>query len=187
VLLITTPDRDVQYWALYPVADIEADAAGWDAGEELVNIITSMIAPSSWDASGGPGPVEYLAEWKCILVKQRYVHHREIEVLLGQIREEREKTANKDAAGPADELKASDAVELRVYSLRSPGEERSLPGADVVEAVREMVEPKTWGEDGVSIRAVGDRLVVRHRRSVQVEVNGLLEALKNPEDTMPGY
>jgi hypothetical protein len=182
VLLITTPDRDVQFWSLYPVADLVADASARDAGEALVDIVTSMIAPYSWDATGGPGPVEFLAEWKCILVKQRYVHHREIEVLLGQIRDAREKRAEKDTADAVD-----DAVELRVYSLSLPGEKRSLPGDEVVRTIREMVEPQTLDMKSASLRAVGDRLLVRHRRSVLAKVAALLDALKMPEDTSPGF
>lgn len=56
-----------------------------------------------------------------------------------------------------------------------------LSAKDVAKAIRELVEPKVWTEPGAYLRAVDDRIVVRHRRSVQARVRLVLRALQETE------
>jgi hypothetical protein len=74
-----------------------------------------------------------------------------------------------------------DPLELRVYRVASAPNDigtASWPAAkEVAEAVRDLVEPQSWSDEGVYLRALGDRIVVRHRRSVQRQVRRFISVL----------
>lgn len=177
---------------IYPVADLDAALGVGPYGvdydtpiEDLIIMITSMVAPSSWPAGTGPGPVRYVEPWKILVIPQFDAQHREIESLLTAVR--RVRAEQRQARGNnADD----DPVELRVYATASAqnkdGEAGGPTAKEIADLVRDLVEPKSWSEDGVYLRAVGDRLVVRHRRSVQRDVRSLLAVLQQPEPLFGG-
>jgi len=86
-LWITTPDESeeqLQYMA-YPVHDLveSLDGRGHAA---LLKIITSTIAPQSWDDVGGPGSISRAGEgW--LLTSQTSEVHKQVAELLGSLRE----------------------------------------------------------------------------------------------------
>ncbi len=94
VLLITTPDEDQNALTteLYEVADLVAckDEKGrpWDDYRTLVDLITSHIQPTTWDAVGGPGAITgaTFGSAKVVVVTQTFQNHEQIEDLLARIR-----------------------------------------------------------------------------------------------------
>ena len=87
-LLITTPEaaESELLIVLYPVHDLVTDSAGGDyEGEPLVELITTTVAPQSWDEVGGPSSLSCFEGW--LVIPQTLEVHAEIELLLGQLRQ----------------------------------------------------------------------------------------------------
>jgi hypothetical protein len=96
VLLITTPDqRDSEYLTVevYDVADLVAcrDEKGQplDDYDTVIELITTQIEPTSWDAVGGPASISPapLGSAKAIVVTHHSEVHYRIEQLLARIRD----------------------------------------------------------------------------------------------------
>jgi hypothetical protein len=90
-----------------------------------------------------------------------------------------------------------DDIETRVYRLGPPEGTRAttkeaeeqlkrsevhFDPKELSAAIRELVEPDSWKEQGVDLRVLGDRVVVRHRRSIQARVGQFLGELQSPEE-----
>jgi hypothetical protein len=56
-----------------------------DNGQELVDLIQSVIAPSSWDINGGPGSIYYWRPFHALVVRQTGEVHEEIGGTLQQL------------------------------------------------------------------------------------------------------
>jgi len=56
-------------------------------GGDLVDVITNMVQPSTWDSAGGPGSIKVFAQ--LLVIAQTQAVHREIETLLADIRAKR--------------------------------------------------------------------------------------------------
>ncbi len=95
LLLITTPERrdSCLIVEVYDVADLVAcrDEKGqpWDDYDAVMELITTQIEPTSWDAVGGPASVSPapLGSAKAIVVTHHSEVHRKIDQLLARIRE----------------------------------------------------------------------------------------------------
>jgi hypothetical protein len=61
-------------------------AQSFDYGPELVDIIQTVISPSTWDINGGPGAVVYYEPLRVIVVSAPDDVHPQIGNLLGQMR-----------------------------------------------------------------------------------------------------
>jgi len=86
VLLITAPDFESYHltWAIYPVGDLVT--AGRSA-DELVQMLTTTIAPQSWEEVGGPGVVRGIrGVTQALVITQSCDVHRQIAALLAQLR-----------------------------------------------------------------------------------------------------
>ena len=70
-------------------------AADEKQAESLVRVIQRTVEPDSWDARGGPGVAEYFAAGKSLVVRQTADVHKQVDELLGLLRE-----AGKKAAPP---------------------------------------------------------------------------------------
>ncbi len=95
VLLITTPDEDEQRQPIkvYDVADLvvcrDADDQRWDDFDALVDTITSIVAPDTWEeTTGGSGNIagQSFGSAKVLVIRQSYQVHLEIARLLDTIR-----------------------------------------------------------------------------------------------------
>ena len=113
VLLITTPEEagNMLVTKVYPVADLVAPADGKQlAGEDydydsLVEVITSSIAPSSWNEVGGQGSlaVAPLGNVNALVISQTYQVHRRVARLLEELRKvARQNREGKKPAGAAE-------------------------------------------------------------------------------------
>ena len=56
-----------------------------DNGQELVDLIQSVIAPGSWDINGGPGSIYYWQPFHALVVRQTGEVHEEIGGMLEQL------------------------------------------------------------------------------------------------------
>lgn len=74
---------------------------------------------------------------------------------------------------------ASPPMLLYVYHLEITADDHSRPtAAEVAGVVRELLASADWSADGAYIKAVNNRLVVRHRPDVQRRVVALLVELR---------
>ncbi len=86
VLLVTTPEFESSHvtWAIYPVGDLVTAGRSVD---ELVPMITAMVAPQCWAEVGGSGVILGLRGVTQALVVSQSCHvHRQIAALLAQLR-----------------------------------------------------------------------------------------------------
>jgi hypothetical protein len=105
VLLITTPEAaDEQLTTkVLDVSDLvvyrDKDDKLWDDYDSLIEAITTIVKPTSWDATGGPGTIAgaSLGTAKVLVVSQAWDVHEEVAQLLADIREVAKKHADEKA------------------------------------------------------------------------------------------
>jgi hypothetical protein len=187
VLQITTKDKANQMLdtKLYLIEDLvgrTGDATTSEKrmtpdAESFMDVMTSNVAAQSWSSVGGPGAVEpYDKNGLILVVSQTQQVHEEIADLLSQLRDVHRK--QKDDTKADDKPPDPNALVLRVYDLRA-----SVPGApamapqEVMEVVKTLVEPKSWGQGDAYIRGATGRLIVRQTPGIQVAVKKLLDEL----------
>jgi hypothetical protein len=88
VLLITTVTqaKEMLYLREYPIGDLlSGDKEGKDK-EQLLEIVTSLIRPDSWNKGGGPGDAKIFR--KKLLIMHQQAVHQEISDLLTMLRAE---------------------------------------------------------------------------------------------------
>ncbi|MEX2176540.1 MAG: DUF4974 domain-containing protein [Pirellulaceae bacterium] len=84
----TYPVRDLVMWRVPGAKD---EAHSWEADYvSLIEVITTTIEPTSWDALGGPGSICEFENSAAIVVSQTRRVHREIENLLATLRKAKE-------------------------------------------------------------------------------------------------
>jgi Skp family chaperone for outer membrane proteins len=57
-----------------------------DAGQDLVDLIQTVISPASWDINGGNGSIYYWSHGHALVIRQTGEVHDEIADVLGQLR-----------------------------------------------------------------------------------------------------
>jgi len=93
-VLITTPEEAEceLTTVIYPVSDLvrfrDSEDKEWSDYDTLINIITSTVAPQSWDCVGGPGAAEgtRYQNTDVLFVSQTQDVHRHIASLLDKMR-----------------------------------------------------------------------------------------------------
>ena len=94
-LVITTPEEAEYHLEtrVYPVRDlvlIELERTVDADFDSLIEMITSIIEPDSWDEVGGPGAIEPVVGSLSLVISQSWRVHRQIEPLLTTLRAARE-------------------------------------------------------------------------------------------------
>ncbi|MEX2560738.1 MAG: hypothetical protein WD403_12530 [Pirellulales bacterium] len=149
VLLITskTEAEGMLETKVYPVGDLvraEDDGLVVEMRPEfdnLVESVTSTIAPNSWDDVGGPGSIQPFANADALVVSQTDVIHEEIEKLLASLRETRAKQARQ--AGSQKQPPPDDtALTLRIYRLPASFKSSPLSGAPTAAPSQPAEQPK---------------------------------------------
>lgn len=194
VLFITTAEM-ASYKALvtylYPLDDLDRgsldDERGW-IGENMVDLIASTVSPATWDGIGGPGNLYSADPWNVLFVTNTAEVQRDVADLLQKLRTMRVKQDRSALM--------HDEIETHVYRLGPPEgtiattkeAEEHLKRSEVrfdpkelAAAICELVEPESWKGQGVDLRVLGDRVVVRHRRTIQAKVRQFLSELQSPE------
>jgi hypothetical protein len=174
---ITTPDAadNEQITMVYPVADlVDALSQGCDPGagwDDLSLLIQSFVAPQSWSGATGPGDVHPCLPCQAAIIPQTYEVHEQIQSLLAQLR--RHVQASPTGA-PTD-----DPVQTAVYRLPKDvrPEAAQATAEGIAKIIRETIAPESWKASDATAVYLGvlpDRILVRHRRSVQRAVVKLL-------------
>lgn len=194
VLFLTTREM-ANYTTLstqiYPLDDLYRgslnDERAW-FNDEIVELVLTCVGPHTWDSVGGSGNLYFADTWNMLVVTNTPEVQQDVADLLQKLRAMREK---QDRAALMH-----DEIETHVYRLGPPEgtiattkeAEEHLKRSEVrfdpkelTAAIRELVEPDTWKEPGVDLRVLGDRVVVRHRRTVQAKVRQFLSELQSPE------
>jgi hypothetical protein len=89
VILITTPEEAESQLTtkIYPVRDLVFDRVSEGDYDSLIELITTTIAPQSWDEVGGPGSISGFDNAASLVISQTDEVHRAIEPLLVKLRQ----------------------------------------------------------------------------------------------------
>jgi len=89
--LITTPESaaEVQDVRLYYVGDLVhpyENFSGLGDYDSLIELLTSVVAPTTWDEVGGPGSIREFAYAQSLIFSQSQEVHEQIELILAALR-----------------------------------------------------------------------------------------------------
>ena len=204
VALITTQadaDQNLRI-RIYPVGDLLACESGsMDVDprcdfDSLIDAIQFTVLPNTWDAVGGPGSITPYEGAFALVVSQTEDAHNLLEPLLARLRAVRKAVPASGSTQQSTTMRSS--LVLRVYALshRRPhqsdkqGQQRiastitqpeippaGVPSEPAARLIRELIEPASWNEPGVLVRAVPDRLVVRQTKAAHRQIIDLLQQL----------
>ncbi len=212
VLVITTADKakTANCTVVYPIGDltetgrsgsaVDANVPDYD---EVMNTITSTVAPNSWDSAGGNGSIAMLPAAKALVCSQTDEIQQQVAQMLADLRARiaaHKAVAEKPAESPA-------APVVRVYFLKPPAAATAdvpAKGAAVNAPVKEtaakeptvkeaatndaraahyiavvsaLVESKSWTDGSGYIAGVPGAIVVRQTPEVQKRIGALLVKL----------
>jgi hypothetical protein len=173
VLIITTAEEaefNVRT-RLYPINDL-TDEAGQTDFDQVIQVMTSSVAPDSWEEVGGPGAIDALTAPASIVVSQTREVHQQIAKLLTALR------ANRPHNFAAE--KREPELSFYVFKLRTmdamnkPQPVSPEAAAKYAEIVKKAIGEKEWEVDGAVIEAADSSLIVRHYPRVARKIQGLL-------------
>ncbi len=212
VLKITTPEA-AEYELeirVYPVHDFLDKQPGTmqanrSAGNlrALSKLLTSSIAPDSWDIVGGAGTAEVVVPWGLLIVSQVHEVHVQTAGLLAAARRVRQQKApdatpkkvRKVVAKPANPFAVGEgsgfasfgnaslgnAVQrpeqstmvLKPYELR-----KGVSAEEVMALVKGTVEQRSWlpRSRSAAVFAVGPTLFIRQTRAAHTAIQELLQS-----------
>ncbi|MEX0793027.1 MAG: hypothetical protein WD045_07820 [Pirellulaceae bacterium] len=193
-----------EYHRLYPVADLvtggrhvadfnlnpwHLDAAKTAAGgplsnhltdhtaqhyQNLLSMLAESVAPSSWEANGGPASGWGLPGADSIVVYQSAENHELIDALLADIRAAR--PTESVPAEPTDEPTSPHVI--RTYYPTRLGIGREVT-RDYLEAVgrriQRAIEPSSWDESPAFLDVYEGRIVVCQRSDRQARIQRLIQ------------
>jgi hypothetical protein len=204
VLLITTQSNaeTIHTIRVYPVGDLlshaDDSALQLDPAHDLIASIVETVAFTTWNEVGGPGKICYLPVTQSLIISQTLEVHEQIYGLLAAMRKVRALTGVQTGAQADGDN--SDKMFVVTYFLKpsaaatqaaeQPGkDEQRAPQApsgavakreladDLARAVREVIEPASWKNNGGqgTIESIGVGVVVRQTRRVQHRVLRFLQ------------
>jgi hypothetical protein len=184
LLIITTEEaaKSTNELVVYPVADLLAEDSGGNTDEPpyfdgLIDILTSTVAPESWDTPGGIGVISPVRSAKAVVIAQTGEVHAKIAKLLAVLRT---RPPDRNPAGEPPAPPDKSPV-IRIYSLAPPGKGQEETDTEsqradrYVAVVRDLIEPKSWTDGSGYIAAVPAQIVVRQTPEVQRRVEKLLQ------------
>ena len=161
VVQITTPEiaESQSIIRRYPVRDLVDYGAGIASADydSLIETITSIVAPQTWEFVGGPGTLEVYAPAWCLAVRQTAEVHSTIADLLRQLRE-KHTTLTDEQKAQAQKLAEQREQEICVDIYHYVGEGESPAVGEIVELLQEVLINQP-----LEFRAVGNRVVVKYR------------------------
>jgi hypothetical protein len=178
--------------------------------DDLIEMITSTIAPTTWAEVGGTASIKFLPAAQALTVVQSRAAHDDIEALLTKLREARKSQLG--AVGlpnPGDLLLASYAMPRHAPTWNAPwpGSPATDANAQRYEAelktslanaaatarefatvIPQVIEPESWKTSGGKgeIFVVNDRLVIRQTAAVHAQVANLLRENAPPRQGTVG-
>jgi hypothetical protein len=186
-LMITTAveaEQSCLMIRLYPVSDIVSPNPSGNSPADpdtMLDALLGTVADDAWSDSGGAGSASYFPISQALVVSQIEEVHDQIAEFLADYRAAQAKLP---PAAPRKEP-ADDELSTRYY-LVFPGIEE-LTAQQVGELLHEFVAPQSWNADKeVSLRAAGNRLIVRQRHAVHREIEQFLQRLGVTRQGMGG-
>ena len=180
-LLVVTTDAAAKEHVrigVYPVADLVQTEASDDCAEfdfdDLINVITIAVAPTSWPDTGGIGSIIPYPNPPVIVLEQSDEVHEQIADLLSRIRAARR--AARESAAKTAPLAAKDEMVVRTQWI---GGLAASAIDQYIAAIRNAIEPKSWLERGAFITRVPGALVIRNTPTVQARITSLLRAFQD--------
>jgi hypothetical protein len=176
-LVITTADRAklVVHPVVYGVGDLcgflDPASTGGPDYDSLIEMLTSIIAPTSWDANGGNGSIAPCSVRNAIVCSQTDEIQEQIAKLLAELR------ANGCRFSQTPTTDHTSMI-VRIYKFQPPAANapRDEQGArQLIELIRKLIEPKSWVDSGASISEAPDAIVVRQTPEVQNRVEQFLQ------------
>ncbi len=181
VLMITTPDEAEAELrtCVYDVRDL-TDGGIENAIKALIDTITACVFTETWGVHGG-GEAQIRALQPGLLVtSQTQAVHEEIRGLLAAIRETRRQQPVPGEAAAEGRTDGDDPLVTRAYVLQvAPARETDQLHVKVRDLIVQSMPDQRWNgrlEDGrpVALAVLPDRIVARHKRSVQDALQKLL-------------
>lgn len=158
---------------IYPLADLMRDEES--AHEDLERIAaaitknTAQFDQGGWEDEGGIGRAVPVASIRALLITHTWEGHREIEQLLQQIRK-----AQRGAPRAGATAAAAETEQVEVYWIVDSSK---ASAEDITGAIKAVIEAQMKGnvnwDDGMWVRSIGDRVLVRAPASVQRMVRRL--------------
>ncbi|HEV2970222.1 MAG TPA: hypothetical protein VGY55_09545 [Pirellulales bacterium] len=180
VLLITTDAKAKEFVtvAIYPVADLVADAGQSPEEMEqacrgLIESITTTIAPTTWNESGGTGSIDAAPFSKALVIAQTREVHQETGDLLTTLRSLRDAGKKPGASEHADAR--INAPVVKVYQLSPQG---AGAVADYAKVIRDLLVPTHPNVDGSYVGTVPGAIVVRAQPTAHEQIRELLNELR---------
>jgi len=180
VLIITTPEEAESQLltCVYDIRDIVGNPNDKTV-RPLIDTILSCVATETWAKNGGGEAEIRMLEPGLLVISQIQPIHDEVRDLIKTIRD---MSSNQPAAADpvAVEKSTADNVVIRSYVLQlNPSNNVDTMRSQVRELIVQSLPDKTWNgrlEDGqpIVLSVFHDRVVVRHKQSVQDEVRALL-------------
>ncbi len=177
VILITTADRAklLVHPVVYGVGDLcgffDPIAFGGPDYDSLIEMLTSTVAPASWDSNGGAGTVARLAIANAIVCDQTDEIQDQISKLLDELRAK----GCRFSQAPATD---QDSMVVRIYKFQPPApntpHDEQGP-RQLIGLIRQLIEPKSWTEGGASIGEAPNAIVVRQRPLIQDRIEQFLQ------------
>lgn len=176
-LVITTADHAklVVHPVVYGVGDLcgyyDSASDGGPDYDSLIEMLTSIVAPASWDANGGNGSIAPFPVANAIVCSQADENQEQIAKLLAQLRANGCRFSEAPAPSP-------DSMVVRIYKFQTPAvnapydEQRSR---QLIGLIRQLIEPKSWVDSGASISEAPDAIVVRQTVEIQNRVEQFLQ------------
>ncbi len=138
--------------------------------DSIIEIVSSTVAPDSWDAVGGPGAIEFFPYSLDIVVDQTREVHEQVEELLERLRKVPPAISKKSGGRPA-------TIPTATVEDASPADLETI-----IQLITTAIESDSWDSvggpgsvEGESSRAA---LVVSHTQNVHEEVERLLTLLR---------
>jgi hypothetical protein len=179
VLLITTPEEAEQdlVTCVYDVRGLISGTHG-KAFDELIDTIVSCVATDTWAENGGGEAEIRPLKTGLLVISQTRAVHDEIRGLVAAIRQVKQERPEGQNAAAADE--GDDQVVTRSYMLRlKPTDDVNNMREQVQELIVKSLPEANWDHrlnngQAVSLTVLHDRVVVRHKPSIQDKVEELL-------------
>lgn len=152
--------------------------------DPLKDLVTSTIAPTTWEDVGGPGTIRSFLPGRVLVISTVEEEHEAIAKLLARLRE----TTPVPARITAEEIEKFDRqVVSHVFMLIPGTPERPVPEPkELADALRTAVTPEVWKAEGHSIVAVQGRLRVTAPRKTLREAEKVLRELNVVVPTVGG-
>ena len=179
VLMITTPE-EAESLLITCVYDLRGIHDAGTTTKALIDTITSCVATETWAVHGGGEAKLQSLEPGLLVVAQTQAVHNEISELLSAIRAMRREAPDLRESAESLAPDSADRVVTRSYVLQIPRSDESITlSAKVRDLIVQSLPDQRWKgrlDDGqaVILAVLPDRIVLRHKQSVQDEVEALL-------------